>query len=49
MKLDIVHQAAPEKRHPTPILLVHGLWAGVWAWKEHFMPYFARAGYACTR
>ncbi|WP_034336814.1 alpha/beta hydrolase [Deinococcus misasensis] len=45
MKLDIVHQAAPEKRHPTPILLVHGLWAGVWAWKEHFMPHFASAGY----
>ncbi|GGJ27249.1 alpha/beta hydrolase [Deinococcus roseus] len=45
MKLDILHQPAAQKRHSTPILLVHGLWAGTWAWKENFMPYLSQAGY----
>ena len=30
-----------------PLLLVHGAFAGAWCWAEHFMPYFAQAGYCC--
>ncbi len=31
--------------HP-PLLFVHGAWHGAWCWDEHFLPYFARHGYA---
>jgi non-heme chloroperoxidase len=31
---------------PTPLLFVHGAYAGAWCWDEHFLPDFARAGYA---
>jgi pimeloyl-ACP methyl ester carboxylesterase len=30
-----------------PLLFVHGAFAGAWCWDEHFMPYFAEAGYRC--
>ncbi len=33
--------------HPTPLLFVHGAFAGAWMWAETFMPFFAKAGYAC--
>ncbi|HEY5762621.1 MAG TPA: alpha/beta hydrolase [Rhodocyclaceae bacterium] len=29
----------------TPILFVHGAFAGAWMWDEVFLPYFAAAGY----
>lgn len=28
-----------------PLLFVHGSYHGAWCWREHFMPYFAAAGY----
>lgn len=31
--------------HATPLLFVHGAFAGAWVWDEHFLPYFARQGY----
>ena len=31
---------------PTPLLFVHGAYAGAWCWDEHFLSYFAEAGYA---
>jgi len=30
----------------TPLLFVHGAYAGAWCWDEHFLPFFAEAGYA---
>jgi pimeloyl-ACP methyl ester carboxylesterase len=30
----------------APVLFVHGAWHGAWCWSEHFLPYFARHGYA---
>ncbi|MDQ2694980.1 MAG: alpha/beta hydrolase [Pseudomonadota bacterium] len=30
----------------TPLLFVHGAFAGAWCWAEHFLPYFAGRGYA---
>ncbi len=29
----------------TPLLFVHGAFAGAWVWDEHFLPYFAGLGY----
>jgi non-heme chloroperoxidase len=31
--------------HATPVLFVHGAFAGAWVWDEHFLPYFAKQGY----
>ena len=31
--------------HKTPILCVHGGYHGAWCWDEHFLPYFAKAGF----
>lgn len=31
--------------HPVPILCVHGGYHGAWCWDEHFLPYFANAGF----
>jgi pimeloyl-ACP methyl ester carboxylesterase len=28
-----------------PLLFVHGSYHGAWCWQEHFMPFFARAGF----
>ena len=36
--------ARPPK--PTPLLFVHGAFTGAWCWDEHFLPFFAEAGYA---
>src|SRR5690606_1090224 len=29
-----------------PLLFVHGAYTGAWCWDEHFLPFFARHGYA---
>ncbi len=36
--------AAPSRQ--TPLLFVHGAFTGAWCWDEHFLPFFAAAGYA---
>ena len=43
-----VHSCLPDKtsQHP-PLLFVHGAFAGAWMWTETFMPFLAKAGYAC--
>lgn len=49
MKLEVLHcraVGAPPDGRP-PLLFLHGSFCGAWIWAEHFMPYFARAGYAC--
>ncbi len=30
----------------TPLLFVHGAFAGAWVWDEHFLPWFAAQGFA---
>ena len=37
----------PASPRATPLLFVHGAHAGAWCWEQHFLPYFAKAGYAC--
>jgi pimeloyl-ACP methyl ester carboxylesterase len=34
------------KARPTPLLFVHGAYAAAWCWEEHFLQFFADAGYA---
>lgn len=31
--------------HATPLLFIHGAYAGAWVWDEHFLAYFAEHGY----
>jgi non-heme chloroperoxidase len=30
----------------TPLLFIHGAYTAAWCWEEHFLPFFAEAGYA---
>ena len=38
----------PQKAAPraTPLLFIHGAFTGAWCWEEHFLPFFADAGFA---
>lgn len=47
MHLEIISRQPEANARPTPLLFVHGAWHGAWCWDEHFLPYFARRGYAC--
>jgi pimeloyl-ACP methyl ester carboxylesterase len=46
MQLEVISREPRGEGRPTPILFVHGMWHGAWCWDEHFLPYFARHGYA---
>lgn len=37
----------PRQARPgmPPLLFVHGAYAGAWCWQEHFLPFFAAAGF----
>ncbi|GAB4503034.1 MAG: alpha/beta hydrolase [Anaerolineales bacterium] len=48
MKLEILQETPHGTPRPTPLLFIHGKWHGAWCWAEHFLPYFAAQGYACT-
>lgn len=40
-------EARPQNTYkPYPILFVHGMWAGAWAW-DQYLEYFCRLGYHC--
>lgn len=43
----ISHSPAAAPAHPTPLVFVHGAYTAAWCWDEHFLPYFAEAGYDC--
>lgn len=34
-------------KHSTPLVFIHGAYTAAWCWEEHFLPYFADAGYDC--
>lgn len=44
MELEVISKYPREKRHPAPLLFVHGAWHGAWCW-ENFLSYFAEHGY----
>ena len=47
MRLEVISKEPTSKNpRPTPVLFVHGLFAGSWCWTEHFTDYFAARGYS---
>lgn len=44
---EILYALPPEgvTPHPTPLLFLHGAFAGAWMWADNFLPWFARQGY----
>lgn len=44
--LEVLSHAPTSPARATPLLFVHGAYAGAWCWAENFLPYFGEAGYA---
>jgi pimeloyl-ACP methyl ester carboxylesterase len=44
--LEILTAGEPSRR--PPLLFVHGAFCGAWIWAEHFLPFFAEAGFRCV-
>jgi non-heme chloroperoxidase len=42
----ISHLPDSSHRHRTPLLFIHGAYVAAWCWEEHFLPWFARHGWA---
>lgn len=45
--LEVLTRSPAGQAHETPLLFVHGAYTAAWCWEEHFLPYFADAGYNC--
>jgi pimeloyl-ACP methyl ester carboxylesterase len=45
-RLEIISRLPQRAAHQTPLLFVHGAFAAAWCWDEHFLGFFADAGYA---
>jgi pimeloyl-ACP methyl ester carboxylesterase len=43
--LELIDKGSSAHTHPTPLLFVHGGWHAAWCWDEHFLGFFADAGY----
>jgi pimeloyl-ACP methyl ester carboxylesterase len=43
--LEVIDKGACSQAHPVPLLFVHGGWHGAWCWDDHFLDFFAAAGY----
>ncbi|MBI5784368.1 MAG: alpha/beta fold hydrolase [Rhodocyclales bacterium] len=44
--LEVLARTPVGPSKPVPLLFVHGAFTGAWCWDEHFLPFFAEAGYA---
>ena len=44
--LEVVTRTPARLKHKTPLLFIHGAFTGAWCWEEHFLPFFAAAGFA---
>lgn len=47
-QLEILSRPSAES-HPgrPPLLFIHGAYTAAWCWAEHFLPFFAAAGFDC--
>jgi len=45
--LDPLSSAKSNASNKQPLLFIHGSFHSSWCWAEHFMPFFASAGYPC--
>jgi non-heme chloroperoxidase len=43
--IELLTRRAAGAARETPLLFVHGAFAGAWCWDEHFLPWFAKRGY----
>jgi pimeloyl-ACP methyl ester carboxylesterase len=43
--LEVIDKGSCSDAHPVPLLFVHGGWHGAWCWDDHFLDFFADAGY----
>ena len=43
--LEVIDKGSASHAHPVPLLFVHGGWHGAWCWDDHFLDFFADAGY----
>ena len=43
--LEVIDKGSCSQAHPVPLLFVHGGWHGAWCWDDHFLDFFADAGY----
>ncbi|MRR51522.1 MAG: alpha/beta fold hydrolase [Rhodocyclaceae bacterium] len=43
--LEVLSRAPAKPSSAPPLLFVHGAFTGAWCWEEHFLDYFAAAGY----
>jgi len=44
--LEVLSRSPAKASGRPPLLFVHGAFTGAWCWAEHFLPFFAEAGYA---
>jgi pimeloyl-ACP methyl ester carboxylesterase len=43
--LEVISRAPAKPSLAPPLLFIHGAFTGAWCWEEHFLDYFAAAGY----
>lgn len=43
-RLELLERRPSAPRLETPVLFVHGAYAGAWCWDDYFLPYFAEQG-----
>lgn len=44
-ELEILVHSPQRKTSQTPLLFVHGAFTSAWCWEEHYLPFFAAAGF----
>lgn len=44
--LEVITHIPARLKHKTPLLFIHGAFTGAWCWEEHFLQFFAEAGFA---
>jgi non-heme chloroperoxidase len=44
-QLEVLAHTPSGPAKTVPLLFVHGAFTGAWCWDEHFLPFFAEAGY----
>jgi pimeloyl-ACP methyl ester carboxylesterase len=45
MNLEVVSHRPREQARATPLVFIHGAYAGAWIWEPYFLPFFAANGY----
>lgn len=43
--IELITRSPTGPARATPLLFIHGAYTGAWCWDEHFLPFFAEAGY----